>query len=140
MPAVTIGPANDTPELPGEERTAPLPRLGGRERARAAGPFPKPPPGRHLAIEDGDEVLIVALDRPVLHLGRSTSADIVLDDSTVSRRHAVIAQQGDESVLLDDRSRNGVLLNGERVSRAVLRDGDAIQLGQVVMRYLEVVE
>jgi FHA domain len=138
MARVTTAPANQTPQLAGEERTAPLPRLGVRERARAAGPFPKPPPGRHVAIEDGDSVMVVALDRPVLHFGRSTSADIVLDDATVSRRHAIIAQQGGEAVLLDDRSRNGVLLNGERVSRAVLRDGDAIQLGQVVMRYLEV--
>jgi hypothetical protein len=139
MPRVTIAPANNTaPQLPGEERTAALPRLGVRERARATGRFPKLPPGRHLAIEDGEEVLIVALDRPVLHLGRSPSVDIVLDDATVSRRHAVIAREGEDTVLLDDRSRNGVLHNGERVSRAVLRDGDVIQLGEVVMRFLEV--
>ena len=139
MAAVTTAPAN-TPPLSGDEHTAPLPRLGVRARAQASGRFHKPAPGRHLAIADGDEVMVIALDRPVLHLGRSTSADIVLDDATVSRRHALIAQQGAETVLLDDHSRNGVLLNGEQVSRAVLRDGDTIQLGQVVMRYLEVVE
>ena len=123
--------------LLGDDRTAPLPRVGVRERARAIGAFPKPAPGRHLAIEDGDEVVLVALNRPVLHLGRSTSADIVLEHATVSRRHAVIAEEGDGVVLLDDRSRNGVLLNGQRVSRARLSDGDVIQLGSVVMRYLE---
>ena len=124
--------------LVGDDQTAPLPRVG--DRPRAVGRFPKPPAGRHLAIEDGDGVLLVALDRPVLHLGRSTSADILLDDATVSRRHAVITREGEESVLLDDRSRNGVLLNGERVSRAVLRHGDQIQIGRVVMRFLEVPE
>jgi hypothetical protein len=123
-----------------EDRTAALPRLGARERARAAGPFPKPPPGRHLAIEDGDGFLVVAIDRPVLHLGRSVSADIVLDDATVSRRHAVVTREGDRTVLLDDRARHGVEVNGERVSRAVLRDGDVIHLGQVVLRYIEVPE
>jgi FHA domain len=135
--AVSTAPANPDAALVGDGRTAPLPRLGVRERARATSQFPKPGPGRHLAIEDGDEVVLVALDRPVLHLGRSTSADIVLDHATVSRRHAVIAEEGDGVVLLDDRSRNGVLLNGEQVLRARLTDGDVIQLGSVVMRYLE---
>lgn len=139
MARVTIASANPTP-APVDDHAATLPRLGVRERARAAGPFPKPPPGRHLAIEDGDGVLVVTLDRPVLHLGRGTSADIVLDDATVSRRHAVITLEGGRSVLLDDRSRNGVLLNGERVSRAVLTSGDVIQLGGVAMRFIEVAE
>jgi pSer/pThr/pTyr-binding forkhead associated (FHA) protein len=61
----------------------------------------------------------------------------VLDHATVSRRHALIAEEEDGVFLLDDRSRNGVLLNGERVSRARLSDGDVIQLGSVVMRYLD---
>jgi pSer/pThr/pTyr-binding forkhead associated (FHA) protein len=132
---VTTAPANPDATLLGDDTTAPVPRFG--VRARAAARFPQAGPGRHLAIEDGSEVVLVALDRPVLHLGRSTSADVVLDHATVSRRHAVIAEEGDRMVLLDDRSRNGVLLNGEHVSRAPLSDGDVIQLGSVVMRYLE---
>jgi pSer/pThr/pTyr-binding forkhead associated (FHA) protein len=133
---VTTAPPHNTTDT-ADAPTRPL-HLGVRERRRAVGPFPKPVPGRHLAIEDGDEVLLVALDRPVLHLGRSPSADIVLDDATVSRRHAVIAQQDGESVLLDDRSRHGVLVNGERVGRKVLVSGDLIHLGSVAMRYVEV--
>jgi FHA domain len=134
---VTTAPPHSSPDNPVESSTRPL-HLGVRERARAVGPFPKPVEGRHLAIEVGDEVLLVALDRPVLHLGRSPSADIVLDDATVSRRHAVIAQQDGDTVLLDDRSRHGVLVNGERVGRAVLHSGDTIHLGSVVMRFVEV--
>jgi hypothetical protein len=135
---MTTAPAKPDATLAGDQHTAALPRVG--ERPRSVGRFPKPPAGRHLAIEDGDGVLLVALDRPVLHLGRSTSADILIDDATVSRRHAVIAREGEETVLLDDRSRNGVLHNGQRVSRAVLRHNDQIQLGRVVMRFLEVAE
>jgi len=130
----------DVPTVPVAERTSALPRLGVRERARAAGRFPKPTPGRHLAIEDGEDVVLVSLDRSVLHLGRSPSADIVVDHSTVSRRHAVLSSQDGRTVLLDDRSRNGMLVNGERVGRAVLRHGDVIHLGEVAMRYLEVPE
>jgi pSer/pThr/pTyr-binding forkhead associated (FHA) protein len=42
-------------------------------------------------------------------------------------------------VILDDRSLNGVLVNGERVGEASLRHGDAIQLGEVTLRFLHVV-
>lgn len=132
-------PPHSSPDTPVEAATRPL-HLGVRERARAVGPFPKPVAGRHLAIEDGDEVLLVALDRDVLHVGRSPSADIVLDDATVSRRHAVIARQDGQTVLLDDRSRHGVEVNGERVGRAVLRNGDTIHLGSVAMRFVEVAD
>jgi hypothetical protein len=140
MPDVTIAsPQNSDAAPPADATTRPL-HLGVRERRRAVGPFPKPVPGRHLAIEDGETVLLVSLDRPILHIGRSPSADIVLDDATVSRRHAVVALQDGETVLLDDRSRHGVVVNGERVQRAVLHNGDTIHLGGVVMRYVEVVE
>ena len=139
MLGVTTASPHSSPDSPVEASTRPL-HLGVRERARAVGPFPKPVPGRHLAIEVGDEVLLVALDCPVLHVGRSPSADIVLDDATVSRRHAVIARQGEDTVLLDDRSRHGVLVNGERVGRAVLQNGDTVHLGGVIMRYVEVSE
>jgi pSer/pThr/pTyr-binding forkhead associated (FHA) protein len=109
-----------------------------RERRRAVGRFPKPVPGRHLAVEDDGEFVLVALERPVLHIGRSPSADIVIDDASVSRRHALIVQEDGQTILLDDRSRHGVLVNGERVTRAVLRSGDAIRLGAVELRYLDV--
>lgn len=136
MSPVTTASPHGSPDNAVEASTRPL-HLGARERTRAVGPLPEPAPGRHLAIEDGDEVLLVALDRPVLHLGRSPSNDIVLDDATVSRRHAVIAQQDGRTVLLDDRSAHGVLVNGVRVGRAVLADGDSIHLGSVAMRFVE---
>jgi hypothetical protein len=137
---VTIAsPQNSSGASRADATTRPL-HLGVRERRRAVGPFPKPVPGRHLAIEDGETVLLMSIDRPILHIGRSPSADIVLDDATVSRRHAVVATQDGETVLLDDRSRHGVIVNGERVQRAVLHNGDTIHVGSVAMRYVEVVE
>jgi hypothetical protein len=139
MSSVTTAPPHPS-QGTAESATSQLPRLGVRERRRALGRFPRLAAGRHLAIEDGDDVVVVALDQDVLHVGRSPSADIVLDDATVSRRHAVIALQDGETVLLDDRSRHGVLVNGDRVGRAVLRDGDMIHMGSVAMRYVEVVE
>jgi hypothetical protein len=120
-----------------DRRAAAARRAGARPCRR---PLSDADAGAPLAVEDGDDVVLVALDRAVLHLGRSPSADIVLDHVTVSRRHAVLSDENGRTVLLDDRSRNGVLVNGERVGRAVLRNGDVIHLGEVVMRYVEVPE
>ena len=61
----------------------------------------------------------------------------MLDDASVSRRHALVTRRGERTVILDDRSRNGVYVNGERVSEADLRDGDTIAVGRVQLRFVE---
>ena len=94
-------------------------------------------PGRYLAIPDGDEVVVLPLGR-LTRIGRRTAADIVLDDRTVSRRHALVVERGGRPVIADDRSLNGVFVNGRRVSEAALHHGDEVQIGDRVMRYLEV--
>jgi len=94
-------------------------------------------PGQFLAYDDGGEVKIVALEREWTRVGRSLAADVRFDDPTVSRRHALIVRQADGVRVLDDRSLNGVRVNGERVSEAPLRDGDALVLGNVAVRYVE---
>src|SRR3954454_18516934 len=112
--------------------------LSERDRTRAAARLPQPAPGRYLAVPDGDEAALVPLREPTTRLGRSHTADIVLEDPSVSRRHALIVRRDSRSVLLDDRSLNGVQLNGELVSEAPLRHGDEILLGLVAVRYVEV--
>jgi pSer/pThr/pTyr-binding forkhead associated (FHA) protein len=127
-------------EAPTEE-TGPLPRLPERDRRRARALVARPAPGRYLAIEDGGEIVLFALgerEGQTLRIGRSTAADIVLDDASVSRRHAVIVHRAGRTMILDDRSLNGVYVNGERVGEAVLGDGDNIAIGRVSVRYHEV--
>src|SRR3954449_900347 len=109
-----------------------------RDRTRAAARMTQPAPGRYLAIPDGDEVALVPLRDPTTRLGRSHTADVVLEDPSVSRRHAIIARRGDASVLLDDRSLNGVQVNGARVTEAPLTHGDEILIGRIPIRYVEV--
>jgi pSer/pThr/pTyr-binding forkhead associated (FHA) protein len=99
--------------------------------------MPRLAPGRYLAIEDGSEVVLLALNGELMHIGRSPSSEIVLDDASVSRRHALITRRGDRTVILDDRSRNGVHVNGARVSEADLHDGDTIVCGHVTLRFVE---
>jgi pSer/pThr/pTyr-binding forkhead associated (FHA) protein len=123
-------------EAPTQE-TGTLPRIPDRERRRASLTMPRLAPGRYLAIEDGDDVVLLSLAADLVHIGRSPAADIVLDDSSVSRRHALVARREGSTVILDDRSLNGLQVNGERVSEAVLRDGDTIIVGHVTLRYVE---
>jgi hypothetical protein len=94
-------------------------------------------PGRYLAIPDGDEVIVLRLGR-LTRIGRRATSDIVLDDTTVSRRHALVLERGGEPVIADDRSLNGVFVNGTRVREARLHHGDDVQIGGWLMRYLEV--
>ncbi len=127
-------------EAPTQE-TGPLPRIGDRDRRRAQASMSRPAPGRYLAFEDGGEIVLFALgerDGQRLRIGRSPASDILLDDPSVSRRHAQVVHRGGRTVLLDDRSLNGLFVNGDRVGEAALSDGDAIMIGHVSLRYVEV--
>ena len=95
-------------------------------------------PGQYLAFEDGAGMRAVALTREWTRIGRSLAADIRFDDPTVSRRHALIVRQPDGVRVLDDRSLNGVFVNGERVEWRTLEDGDEILVGRYRLSYLDV--
>jgi predicted nucleic acid-binding Zn-ribbon protein len=84
-----------------------------------------------VAFADGDEPVVTELQDGWTRIGRSGSADIQLDDATVSRRHALIVRtREDELRALDDRSLNGLFINGERVEWAPLIDGDELEIGR----------
>jgi pSer/pThr/pTyr-binding forkhead associated (FHA) protein/DNA-directed RNA polymerase subunit RPC12/RpoP len=93
--------------------------------------------GRHLAFQDGEELRIVALENEYTRIGRSLAADIRFDDPTVSRRHALIVIADDDFRVLDDRSLNGVFVNGERVEWRSVRDGDEIVVGRHRLHVLD---
>ena len=94
-------------------------------------------PGRYFAIPDGDEVVVLPLGR-LTRIGRRATADIVLDDSSVSRRHALVLDRGGAPVIADDRSLNGVFVNGRRIREARLHHGDEVQIGARILRFLEI--
>jgi pSer/pThr/pTyr-binding forkhead associated (FHA) protein/predicted RNA-binding Zn-ribbon protein involved in translation (DUF1610 family) len=95
-------------------------------------------PGEYLAYEEGERIHIVPLKREWTRIGRSLAADVRFDDPTVSRRHALIVRQADGVRLLDDRSLNGVFVNGARVDGRALQDGDEIVLGRYRLLFLTV--
>ncbi|HEY7960684.1 MAG TPA: FHA domain-containing protein [Solirubrobacteraceae bacterium] len=94
--------------------------------------------GEYLAFEEGEELRLVALTREWTRVGRSLAADVRFDDPTVSRRHALIVRQPDGVRVLDDRSLNGVFVNGERIEWRVLQDGDEIVVGRYRLAFLSV--
>jgi hypothetical protein len=66
---------------------------------------------------------------PKIVLGRSREADVRVADVNVSRRHAELRQEGASYWIVDLGSTNGLEVNGKRVDRARLRDGDRITIG-----------
>jgi uncharacterized RDD family membrane protein YckC len=66
----------------------------------------------------------------VISIGRDPSNDLVLSDSMVSRRHAILEHRDNQYILRDNNSSNGTLVNGDRVdTEKPLRDGDLVAIG-----------
>jgi hypothetical protein len=95
-------------------------------------------PGEYLLYEEDGESTLVPLTREWTRVGRSLAADVRFDDPTVSRRHALLVRQADGVRVLDDRSLNGVFVNGERIEWRMLEDGDEIVVGRYRLRFLSI--
>ena len=94
-------------------------------------------PGQFLVFERDGTTETIALEREWTRVGRSLAADVRFDDPTVSRRHALVVRQADGVRVLDDRSLNGVFVNGERVEWRELHDGDEIVVGRYRLTFLD---
>ena len=70
-------------------------------------------------------------------IGRSSGADILLDDVTVSREHAQVVRRPDGFYIEDADSLNGTYVNRRRVESHHLSDGDELQIGKFKLPYLE---
>jgi phosphoserine phosphatase RsbU/P len=76
------------------------------------------------------------LSKPRITIGRARSSDVFLPDQWLSRHHAAVEQRLGSYYLLDLGSKNGTLLNGERVTGdRRLRDGDVITLGEHLLAF-----
>ncbi|MFD5513544.1 FhaA domain-containing protein [Streptomyces sp. NPDC127051] len=103
-------------------------------RPGAAGPAPVAAGGaarRHWIEINGTRHQI---SRPTLVLGRSTEADVRIDDPGVSRRHCEI-RTGTPSTIQDLGSTNGIVVDGQHTTRATLRDGSRIVVGSTTIIY-----
>jgi hypothetical protein len=112
------------------------------ERLGAAVPTAAPagsPPQPELAAE----LIRMDGDRPVTHIlarrtriGRAQTCDLQIESTSVSRHHALVLVGPREAIIEDLNSTNGVIVNGRKVSRQLLRDGDAITIGEIQFRFM----
>jgi pSer/pThr/pTyr-binding forkhead associated (FHA) protein len=131
----------NTGTLPGVSPDA-LTQVGGEERreqpawlAEARGSLTSA--GRYLAFEQDGSRTVIPLSREWTRIGRSLAADVRFDDATVSRRHALIANEEGGVRVLDDRSLNGIQVNGRRVEWSPLTDGDELVIGRHALYFLD---
>jgi predicted nucleic acid-binding Zn-ribbon protein len=150
---VTLSAADELPACPGcggasfvraslftggrfQRRSGEAPTAQERADLVAAARAEVTAPGEYLAYDDAGRLRVAALEKEWTRVGRSLAADVRFDDPTVSRRHALIVRQPDGVRVLDDRSLNGVFVNGERVEWRALQDGDEIVVGRYRLHYL----
>lgn len=118
-PVPSPRPANGLPPVPG---------VGGVTPPRSA------PPPTHALVIDGPNT------RYELHagsnvVGRGTDAAVRLADTGVSRRHFDVQLGGPTATMVDLGSTNGTIVNGRRIPRVDLADGDVIRVGHSVLVY-----
>lgn len=84
---------------------------------------------------DGRAEELIELIKPLTTIGRGTGVDLRLPDTGVSRNHAELRIEGDDVVFHDLGSTNGSSVNGAAATRAVLRDGDRLEIGRTTLTF-----
>ena len=95
-----------------------------------------------LVFLNGDLLAVpIPLERGEVILGRAFETDVRINDTKVSRQHAKINTIVDDEtnettyILVDLESKNGTLLNGQKISQEVLQNGDKIIIGEHILRF-----
>jgi pSer/pThr/pTyr-binding forkhead associated (FHA) protein len=90
-----------------------------------------------LIVIDGDDrgKRFTFANKKMIRVGRSPNTDLRLSDNKVSRVHCQIEEDGNHHVIVDLDSANGTVVNGDRVKRVVLKEGDFIRLGFTMLKY-----
>src|SRR5580698_1188097 len=104
--------------------TAPAPRAGGRSYVL-----------RFISGKYQGGEFPIAAEKQIL-IGRSSDLDMVLVEDMVSRKHARIAMQADQIWIEDLGSTNGTFVNGEKIKRARLKEGDRVLIGTSILKLI----
>jgi hypothetical protein len=84
---------------------------------------------------DGDRPVTYTLSRRT-RIGRATGCELQIDSSSVSRHHALVLVGPREAIIEDLNSTNGVIVNGRKISKTLLNDGDSVTIGEIQFRYI----
>ncbi|AWI29988.1 DUF2662 domain-containing protein [Streptomyces sp. ICN441] len=118
------------PSAPPPGGGGPGPGAAPGGRPTGSGPMPGTQVRRWIEINGTRH----QISRPTMVLGRSTDADVRIDDPGVSRRHCEI-RTGTPSTIQDLGSTNGIVVDGQHTTRATLRDGSRIVVGSTTIVY-----
>ena len=141
-PSAKPGPRIEEPVGPRSGAVPPLPPLQGRMATDTGRQSPSTVVGRagsrpgvtHVLLVDGPGTRHeLTTGRNVI--GRGTDADIRLPDTGVSRKHVDVVLDSGTAIAEDLGSTNGTLVNGRRITRQPLADGDVIRIGHSVLVY-----
>ena len=77
------------------------------------------------------------LNKTVMNIGRTEENDIMLDHKSISREHARIVYENGVFKILDLKSANGVLVNGEQYVKTELKNGDIVELGHLKLKFID---
>jgi pSer/pThr/pTyr-binding forkhead associated (FHA) protein len=88
-----------------------------------------------LVPVNGEQRVVHLLGRKT-SIGRTPDNDLRINADFISRHHAVILTSSTAAIIEDLNSTNGVLINGKRVSRQVLNEGDLVTIGQAEFRFV----
>ena len=89
----------------------------------------------HLLTRSDGATGIVHLLGKRTTIGRTPDNDVPIDAEFISRHHAVALRAGGKTVIEDLNSTNGTYVNGQRISRRTLKDGDLVMLGKTEFRF-----
>ncbi len=129
---------DQAPSGPTADTTASLDPEQLAERLDPSAPDPDHGNVRALVITRGPGAgSRYRIERAEVRIGRHPEADVLLDDVTVSRRHALLTVVDGAVVLTDQASLNGTYVGGERVDSHVLSDGDEVQIGRFHLVFQE---
>ena len=138
------GDAADTPAiapppaaLPPPDETPKTVRAGKSSRRAAQSAKKKPPVYGWLETLEGDEAARHPLLTTDVRVGRNRDNDICLQNTSISRRHALLHYDADTRrfTITDLGAGNGVIVNAKRTKSRELHDGDTVELGEVRLRF-----
>jgi hypothetical protein len=122
-PSEALEPSSNHKELP--------PVLPEKERV------PEKVPACELRSAKSPRSYPIVVDQPTFTIGRSQTNDLILQDATVSRQHAVLQYGENGWLVCDQGSMTGCIVNGRPVKQQRLKDGDQLQIGSSVFIFKE---
>ena len=115
--------------------SSPVPASPPVNAVNSGGAAASPPSSMLPPLLVWSDGALLPLEAEILNMGRAPDNHIVVNDSKVSRRHALLKREGTNYVLEDLGTPNGTFVNDQRIQRHTLASGDAIRLGDAVFTY-----